>query len=141
MTATVTHSRSGDVVVVGLDGDPAMRLLCRSLQTGSAFSGYRAVLVDLRQTAPASRSFASELERATHDCLARHQVLSVVRPGEDIGHAVGQARRLLKVLDGSAGSASASRRAVVDLANGVIRTTTETVRRTVSGVWRAAARR
>lgn len=128
MTVTLTHSNRGDVAVIAAHSDPAVSFLCHSLMAGTAFSDYAAVLIDLRDADPSDSTTLEAIEQATRSCLSRRQLVGVVRPGEDVAHAVAQARRRRRLLEGPAGSATASRRMAGDVLTGLLQTASTVVR-------------
>ncbi|HET7407817.1 MAG TPA: hypothetical protein VFJ21_11880 [Mycobacteriales bacterium] len=128
MPVTLTHSNRGDVAVIAAHSDPAVSFLCRSLMAGAAFSDYAAVLIDLRDADLSDSSTLAAIEQAARSCLSRRQLLGVVRPGEDVAHAVARVRRGRRLLEGPAGTATTSARVAGNVLSGLLKTAGAVVR-------------
>jgi hypothetical protein len=99
MTVALRVARHGDVAVIsGVDTEPALLHLARSLVDGDAFADYPALLIDLRGVAELSGRIVDELAAAQTARLHRHQWLSVVRPDQTVPVVVAEARRWLSLV-------------------------------------------
>jgi len=93
--------RAGEIAVIhGVDTDQALAHLGHSLTTGSVFTDYRALVVDLGGHVEVSAETAQALQDAAHACQGRHQLLEVAAQTADVGRAVRDARRWFRIVDG-----------------------------------------
>ncbi len=129
---TVTHSRSGDVAVIGMTSDAAVAFLCRSLASGAAFADYPALLIDLRRAGPITGTTRQEIALAVRSCLARHQWVGVVPSGGDVPRVIGQARRWQHLVHDDAGAAGTSLRVATNVLDGALRAAGSVVRQTAT---------
>jgi hypothetical protein len=99
MTVALRVTNHGDVAVLsGVDSEPALTHLTRSLVNGDVFAEYPALVIDLRTLGELPRRVVDELAEAQRACLHRHQWLSVVRPDETVPFVIGEARRWLRIV-------------------------------------------
>jgi hypothetical protein len=99
MTVALRISNHGDVAVLsGVDSEPALTHLARSLVNGDVFADYPALVIDLRTLGELPRRVVDELADAQEACLHRHQLLAVVRPDQTVPIVIGEARRWLRIV-------------------------------------------